>query len=93
MKANISRAKIVSEYENFDGYNVVTFNRETGKRISTYGNLDLHKAFSEALIRMKNDVLFLVLQYPEGMTRTEAWEAEKTYETALKYAATIDLRR
>lgn len=86
-KANISQTKIVTEYVNSGKFDVVTFAKETGARIGTYGGLDLHKAFSEGLKRMRNGARFLVLQWPEEMQAKERYEAEKSYYSALPYVA------
>ena len=93
MKHNISKAKMISEYVDAGKFYVVTFDKETKRRISTYGGVDMHKAFAEALKHIYRGHLFLILQYPDYMKPSDCFKAEQTYASALNFAARIDFTR
>ncbi len=91
-KANISQRKIIAEYTDAGKFTIVTFDIRTGERVSSYGNIDMHVAFSEALKRLQNGTRFLVLQFPHSMSVTERLHAQKTYTSAIKYAAEFPIK-
>lgn len=90
MKHNISKRQMIDEYVKMGKFDVITYDKETKKRIGTYAGLDAHKAFAEALKRINHGSLFLVVQWPKEMKYTEMFDLEQNYETAKKYAASID---
>lgn len=93
MKHNIAKSKMISEYVEAGKFDLVTFDKQTGKRLGTHAGLDAHKALSEALPLIRRGVKFLLLKFPEGMSYSERHEAERTFESAAQYAAEINLNR
>lgn len=68
MKRTLSTKKIIEDYDKFENsLTVLTFTHD-GKRLSTYGGLNIFQAFKEMSVKFNPDVVIVVCKnIPTGV--------------------------
>lgn len=66
MKHCLPKNQIINEFAESGFFIVTKYDAATGKRLSTYGGLNLHKAFAEVALALGRGQKALVFKAPAG---------------------------
>lgn len=82
MKRSLSKEKIISDFDLVGKVDVLTFDSK-GKRLSTYGGLNVLNAFAEIVSKTKDDNVARIMickDSQHGFKENDVYEHYKQYE-------------